>query len=223
MLDYLVHAAPRAASLQPLFHAVSRLDGLAPGEMASYIGRFLSDRQWNEAFLAWLNELPAARRQQIDSPVNGDFESTDSTGAPFEWQFAPGEGLEAGIVRRSDDNGHALHLAFAGTRNSSAVASQLLLLQQGLAYTLRWQSRLDALDTPRGLIWVIRCAQPEGETLLSTEPLRGTATWRKQSADFVVPADCPAQWLQLQLAARVPAESFALGAAWFDDVGILLK
>jgi hypothetical protein len=37
---------------------------------------------------------------------------------------------------------------------------------------------------------------------------------------FDVPADCTAQWLTLELDARIAAETQAMGTAWFDDVEV---
>ena len=43
--------------------------------------------------------------------------------------------------------------------------------------------------------------------------------WRGEQADFTVPAEgCTAQWLQLELQARIPAETLARGTAWFDNI-----
>jgi hypothetical protein len=44
--------------------------------------------------------------------------------------------------------------------------------------------------------------------------------WTTVEEPFTVPADCPAQWLVLKLDARIPAETLAVGGAWFDDVRI---
>ncbi len=220
LLRHAARALPAAADLPPLFHALGRRAGLSPEEMAAYIGRFVDDRQWQAAYLAWLNELPQARLGQLASPVNGNFELS-STGAPFEWLIEGASGAEAGIADRDDGAGHALHVAFAGARAQVRNVRQLLLLQPGLNYLLHWQSRLDALDTPRGLHWVLVCAQGGGERLLNGELLQGSAPWRRHEQGFTVPPGCPAQWLQLELDARIAAETYARGAAWFDDVVIL--
>jgi hypothetical protein len=57
--------------------------------------------------------------------------------------------------------------------------------------------------------------------LLDGELLRGSSPWQRHEQSFSVPAGCPAQWLQLELDARIPAEYYARGGAWFDDVDIL--
>lgn len=221
LLTTLAHSLPAAADLPPLFHPLSRKSGLSAAEMALYIGRFVDDRQWQAGYLAWLNELPQERLKSVTSPVDGDFELQGASGAPFDWQVSNTDGIEAGVVDRDDGGGHALRVVFTGVHNVFRHARQLLLLQPGQSYTLRWRSRLDALDTPRGLHWVLRCAEGSDEPLLNGELLRGSSPWQPHEQPFDVPRDCPAQWLQLELEARIPAESYARGQAWFDDVGIL--
>jgi hypothetical protein len=48
-----------------------------------------------------------------------------------------------------------------------------------------------------------------------------TATWKDIEFGFAVPAsDCPAQYLRLDLDARMSSEQFASGTLWFDDLRI---
>lgn len=221
LLQQLAHALPGAADLPPLFHELGRRTALAPAELAAYIGRFVDDRQWPSAYLAWLNELRPPLPGQLTSPVNGDFELPVAGGSPFEWHIDSLPAIEARIVSRDDGPGRALRVVFTGARSPFQGVRQLLLLQPGLEYRLRWRNRLDALDTPRGLHWVVSCADGPSGTLLSGQLLRGSGTWERHEQAFRVPAGCPAQWLQLELEARIPAETYARGTAWFDDVDIL--
>jgi hypothetical protein len=46
-------------------------------------------------------------------------------------------------------------------------------------------------------------------------------SWRSVEFSFAVPAfDCPAQYLRLDLDARMASEKFVSGAVWFDNVQI---
>ena len=221
MISYLVATVPRTDDLVAVMHLIGQSSALSPAEMSTYLERFVTARQWNDAYFAWLNELPAERRQQLASPIDGDFERAAATGSPFEWRLAPAKGVDARIVRRVDSDGHALKVTFAGSRVAFNGVAQLLLLQPGLEYRLRWQSRAESLITARGLSWELSCAEPPGMNLLTTDPLRGNVVWRQQESVFRVPANCPAQWLRLVLQARTPSEMTALGTAWFDQVVIL--
>ena len=82
-------------------------------------------------------------------------------------------------------------------------------------------SRLESLETPRGLHWELQCANEAGDGLLASPLERGSHGWRVQQQRFDVPDGCPAQWLRLGLAARIASENQAVGAAWWDDVAIL--
>ena len=59
--------------------------------------------------------------------------------------------------------------------------------------------------------------------ILATEPSTGSSPWRTHAVAFDVPADCPAQWLTLELDARIAAETQAMGTAWFDDVEVVSR
>jgi hypothetical protein len=98
---------------------------------------------------------------------------------------------------------------------------QLLLLPPGTGYQLQWRSRLDGLQVARGLRWTLTCADGPAGTILASEPLAGYSPWRQHAAAFDVPPDCPAQWLILELDARIAAETQAMGTAWFDDVEVV--
>jgi hypothetical protein len=56
----------------------------------------------------------------------------------------------------------------------------------------------------------------------SSQRLAGSSPWSTLELDFDVPTEnCGAQWLRLELAARIPAETQIGGRAWFDDVAIM--
>jgi hypothetical protein len=77
------------------------------------------------------------------------------------------------------------------------------------------------LQAARGLRWTVICAEGAAGMILATDPSAGSSPWRQHTAAFDVPADCPAQWLTLELDARIAAETEAMGTAWFDDVKVV--
>jgi hypothetical protein len=47
------------------------------------------------------------------------------------------------------------------------------------------------------------------------------SAWKNLEFSFTVPgADCPAQYLRLDLDARMSSEQFASGTLWFDDLRV---
>jgi tetratricopeptide (TPR) repeat protein len=217
----LVRQAPAVAGLEPLMVALQARGGLGATESSAFLDRYIAERRWDEGYRVWLRLLPAKRRSDLATPTDGDFESAVTGGAPFEWRIASAAGVEAGIAPNPEGTGHGLRLAFTGSRQPYEGVRQLLLLPPGRSYVLRWRSRLESLDTPRGLRWELRCTDESDRVLLDSPPERGTRGWQNHELRFVVPAGCPAQWLRLGFAARIASENQAVGAAWWDDVAIL--
>jgi tetratricopeptide (TPR) repeat protein len=223
LLQYFARNARHPDNVRLLFHSLGQHQPLSDTEMESYIGRFVADGDWDNAFLAWANELPAERREQLTSPVDGNFETGTRNSGAFEWQILRGIGVEAEVRMRADGTGNALRLAFFGQRNPYREVRQLLLLQPGQHYELRWQSQLEQFETARGVQWIIECADGERERLLNTDPEKGTAAWSEHKAEFDVPGNCPAQWLHVELNAVIAADSLATGVVWFDNVSATPK
>ncbi|MCX7064817.1 MAG: hypothetical protein NT024_09755, partial [Proteobacteria bacterium] len=89
-------------------------------------------------------------------------------------------------------------------------------------YQLQGNVRVDNLRNERGLQWRVVCADDDRRVLAETERVSGTEPWQPFSAVFSVPERaCRAQWLQLTLAARIPAEQYISGQAWYDDLRII--
>jgi hypothetical protein len=110
--------------------------------------------------------------------------STPGPPPPFNWTLA-----SSGIGLAERQAGKRLHVSFYGNEDG-VLASQLLLLPEG-QYRLQMQlegtsSHLDSLR------WSIRCdkaAVPVADIRIDVAAKRG---WT-----FQIPAQCPAQWLEL--------------------------
>jgi hypothetical protein len=67
------------------------------------------------------------------------------------------------------------------------------------------------------MVWRVRCAEDENVVVASTSPLKGNAAWHPVSVEFSVPeVGCNAQWLRLELDARVVLEQGISGEVWYD-------
>lgn len=102
---------------------------------------------------------------------------------PFNWSFASST---LGLAERQP--GHRLHVIFYGNEDG-VLAGELVLLPQG-AYRL--QMNLSGTAHAETLRWVLRCdkaSQPAESVGIDEAAARG---W-----NFAVPANCPAQWLEL--------------------------
>jgi len=212
---------PDWSDLLAMCTALRAQGGLEADESGRFLDRLVRERRWDEAFVAWAGGLPPRQLGDLAAPMDGDFENFRAASGPFDWQITRGQGSAASIQGLADGSGHALKVEFVGQRRGFRDVRQLLLLPAGQGYRLQWRSRFDDLETPRGLRWTISCAGAREATLLVTPPVAGSRPWHSDSAEFAVPEDCPAQWLTLELEARIAAETQARGTAWFDDVRVI--
>jgi hypothetical protein len=206
-----------------VFQGLRAQGDLSLDESAALVGRFVRDRRWDQAFVAWAGGLSAAQLSALATPVNRGFEEQAPPSGPFEWKIGRVPGVDAGIHPLPDGQGHALRIEFQGRRSAFRDVRQLLLLPPGRGYRLEWRSRFDGLEASRGLRWTVTCADGTAGVILATEPSAGSSPWRTHAVAFDVPADCPAQWLTLELDARIAAETQAMGTAWFDDVEVVSR
>jgi hypothetical protein len=114
---------------------------------------------------------------------DSDF-SSPMAAPPFNWALTSST---VGLAER--ESGRRLHAIFYGSEDG-VLASQLLLLPPG-AYRLRMQL-VGTPTHPEALSWSVRCDK-------SSEPIANIAVDQAAARgwSFVVPANCPAQWLEL--------------------------
>ena len=114
----------------------------------------------------------------------------------------------------------ALLVEFSGARVRFANVKQLMLLPAG-DYSFSGRVKTAELRTVRGLWWHIFCANASANTIANTELVSGTMPWTDFAVKFQVPAsDCGAQWLQLELPARIDPELRIEGQVWYQDLRI---
>jgi len=200
------------------FRAVRNLSRLTLEENAAFIGYFVAHHEWGRAFVAWADSLTPEQRAALRTPVNGTFE-LERAAPPFDWDISSPDGVDAGIRPLPEGSGHGLRIEFYGRRTPFNNVRQLLWLQPG-TYGFKWKSRMSALETARGLRWTVDCVETPGTRLAASAAESGSVPWREYTLYFTVPEGCSAQWLKLELEARIPAETLALGTAWYDDLKI---
>jgi tetratricopeptide (TPR) repeat protein len=189
-------------------------------ELRPYLGRLIKDGNFDEAYQAWRSTLPAEQRVSETYPFNRDFDSP-TDGLPFNWNLETVPGAEIQIVSPDGGGKPALRVQFSGARVSFTNVKQLMLLSAG-AYSLRGRVKTEELVTARGLWWTIFCADGNSRTLAHTDLVSGTIPWTDFAVNFQVPAtDCRAQWLQLELPARIDPEKQIAGEAWYQQLRIM--
>ena len=142
--------------------------------LRTMIASLIASRRYDQALALWKRTAGTRSAGLFDS----DFRNS-SAPPPFNWELTSSS---LGLAERRSGR---LQVIFHG-QDSGTLARQLLLLPAG-------QYRLAAPTTGSGssdaLFWLVRCDGRPGEL--------GRAPVRQNGLRFDVPADCPAQWLEL--------------------------
>src|SRR6266567_1112654 len=189
-------------------------------ELRPYLNRLIRDGNFDQAHQTWQAILPPEQRAAETYPFNRDFD-IPVDGLTFNWNLESIPGAVIQIV--SSVNGgrkRALLVQFSGARVAFANVKQLMRLPAG-EYTFTGSVKSEDLLTSRGLWWRIFCAEKPAKTLAQTELVSGTIKWTDFTVEFQVPAaDCRAQWLQLELPARIESEKKIEGEVWYQNLRI---
>jgi hypothetical protein len=192
----------------------------SPEDLNRYLNFLVQHKMYELAYYTWLQFLPADELRNAGLLYNGGFEIAP-TGSPFDWIMPQGSGVTVDIEARPDaDGGHALLLNFQYGRVDYASVTQLIMLAPGrYHFTGRFRGELVG---PRGVKWRIACAETRSSRLAEGPMINGRVpSWSDTGFDFTVPAqNCRAQYLSLDLDARMASESFVNGSVWFDDLQI---
>ena len=174
--SFLRAFARNAPDPRPLFRELARKSELSPEEQSAYLGRYVADRRWGEAFAAWASLLPPESLTRLSTPMDGGFELPLTGGPPFSWEIRAPKGVEAALLQRPGEDGHALRVLFLGRRSAFNHVRQLLVLPPG-DYVLAWRQRVEGLETERGLRWTMTCADGPKTRIIATEPAAGSSPW----------------------------------------------
>jgi len=168
------------------------------------------------------------RQQRIGYIFDGGFEYPLASRG-FGWLAPVQVGVAVSTEAKDGMTGkRALQVAFANKRFSEPPVYQYLMLVPG-RYRFDARARTD-LESWLGLQWGVYCQDAPGRAprqLFHTDRLVGLVDWHILHAEFVVPKDCPAQLLRLELAnPRSDASSPGTvavrlnGRLWFDDMKV---
>jgi hypothetical protein len=188
-------------------------------ELRPHLDRLIGTGQFEQALLVWLNSLAPHEAQRLDYLFNGDFERPVSN-LPFDWMFDRVRGADIDVSDSPFDGGKALRIQFARARVPFRHVRKLVMLPPG-AYVMSGKAMARDLQNERGLVWSLACAEGSKEALVSTGRIAGTMT-AEIAEQFTVPVQgCRAQWLRLELAARIPSEqAMGGGTVWYDSLQI---
>jgi tetratricopeptide (TPR) repeat protein len=194
-------------------------------ELAPYLDRLVRDGNFKLAYQTWHDRLPAALQASGRQPFNRDF-NVPLDGSPFNWVLTDTPGAEIRIVPVPEDGGRkALRVQFSGARVNFANVRQLLVLPPG-NYILAGRVKAEDFTSPRGLWWRVFCAGAgkDAATIAQTPLVAETTSWSDFSVGLQIPqSGCEAQWLQLELPARIASEAEISGQVWYQYLRITPK
>ena len=176
---------PRNADLILSLASPRAAEGPAPDWQRLMLTTLVNNGDYERAYAIWrkLAKVPELRGG-FYNPIFSD----RAAPAPFNWQFAQGQG---GVAEPSDGG---LQVVYFG-RDTVDLAQQVLLLPAG-SYRLAMTISGD-LAGDDSLGWKVTCLGTNRE--IFRLPLRGAGL---VSGQFVIPADCRAQ--RIALAAEAP-------------------
>ena len=222
--QFFAYVAAKAARLEAVAFLYRNRErkGKPPGaaEQQAYLERLWREGHWLETYLAWLSGLDERQQQGLGNIYNGGFE-LPVTGLGFDWRISAPRGVSVEIAETyGTRGGKALHVVFDGQRVHFRHVRQPLYLESG-RYRLQGRVRPDGLRAERGLCWTVRCGESDDQLLAESPSFTGSDDWQLFTQEFTVPAaDCPVQWLRLELEGRAALDFEAQGGIWFDDLAI---
>ena len=189
-------------------------------DISRYEDLLIAHKLYSLAYYTWLQFLPLDELRTAGFLFNGNFDVVPS-GIPFDWVIQQGSGVAIDIVPRPDRTGeHALEIDFLYGRVDYHSVAELVLLAPG-AYQFEGQYSGRVIG-PRGLKWRVVCAN-DAHTRIGESPMiiGMTSTWKETNFTFTVPpTDCRAQYVELDLDARMASEQLVSGSVLFDDLKI---
>ncbi|MFZ3310961.1 MAG: hypothetical protein WA280_16490 [Xanthobacteraceae bacterium] len=189
-------------------------------DIVPYLDFLVVHRLYALAYYTWLQFLSPSELHHAGYLFNGGFEDSPS-GAPFDWQITQGAGVTVDIVPRPGGaDQHALMLDFEFGRVEYHSVAEVVMLPAGTyQFNGEYQGKLVG---PRGLKWRVTCADgnaaPAGESPMITGATKG---WKNVAFSFTVPdKGCSAQYVRLDLDARMASEELVSGTIFFDQLQI---
>ena len=154
-------------------------------ERQAYLQALIQHKLYEIAYYSWLQFLPPDQLTSTGRLYNGSFELAPS-GAPFDWVFKKGAGVNIKFAPRPDrERQKALLIEFGpGRVDFSGGITELVLLPPG-EYRLEGTYKAD-LISQRGLQWSVRCADASTPIGVSTTMNGSSPVW--ENIDLHLPS-----------------------------------
>jgi hypothetical protein len=205
-----------------LISALQKREGsVSRAEVAPFVHYLVSIGEVGLARRVWMDAISPGRRALAHGIYDGDFTEdpnadSDQPRYPFEWQFDSSSGAFASVGTPPMLIGENALAVKSVDGSEARVARQLVILGPG-QHQLRYSAVAGEELRPEAFEWRVSCAM-NGKRL-PTRVLSGRAVGasRASTADFAVPPNCPAQWVEL---VALGSENAVAADAWFDHVSV---
>ncbi len=215
-LNDLLFSSPSPDTLLTIFKRVGQSGTKMPQTLTDgLIARTLRDHRFDLTREAYT--VAGGTDRSIGMSVkNGNFAS-DPAVLPFDWTFSSDQNIYAGrSPSETVANDLRMVVQVSGGHAGEAVR-QLLLLSPG-RYSL--SSTAGSVPMPKQalLTWRLTCASKTGIRFHEMQLPPSVDAGGASMSEFNVPnADCPAQWLSLQVTTQTDSEELV---AWVDNVAV---
>lgn len=186
------------------------------------VSQILAAGKYQEAYEVWSAGRELARKDEHDALTDGNFTSQPSSDeVGFGWQLPPtmpGTRVELEKNERYADS-RSLRIEFKGDpypATSPAIISQLVLVQPGTRYRLRFSARVKDLASGSLPVVIVSEANDNKQTIAESSALpRGTSNWQTYSVEFTTSSASRAVTVALrrQHCASLPCPIY--GHTWF--------
>jgi Tfp pilus assembly protein PilF len=198
-------------------------------ERRGLLTELLDARRFGEAYEVWSSEHREGAERIANGEsvvINGGFESPVNLNDPgFGWQLTQNlTAVEAAQDTAAPRSGaQSLRLVWNGnSSNVSPIISQLVLVQPGTHYQLRFAARTEKIVTA-GLpqIAVVDASSSDGRTLGDALQLpQGTSPWQDYTLEFTTLEETRAVQINIRRQNYSAAPCPIFGRAWLDDFSI---
>jgi hypothetical protein len=167
------------ANLRLVLTLGNTLDPAKGPWLSTMIGTLIQARRYDQARMLWARTAGLPAETQTTGLFDPDFRNATAL-PPFNWQLTSSS---LGLAERRSGRLQVIHYG----QQSGSLARQLLLLQPG---HYRLLAPAKSGGEAESLQWQIRCDGPAPSEI-------GRASIHEGGLTFDVPANCPAQWLEI--------------------------
>jgi tetratricopeptide (TPR) repeat protein len=202
--------------------AAEAINGAGPGANEYRVGllnELISKKRFGEAYELW---APAHGGTQKNAVFDPSFEQGSSFSQPgFGWQVGASPRIAVSVDNQTSAEGKgSLKIEFNGEADANLVLlSQLVMVEAGAHYTLRFTSRSDKLVS--GGLPVLRVINPSSGAVLGESVLpQQTNGWLDYAIDLATPADASTIEIRLQRQNCTTGPCPIFGVLWLDNFSL---